>query len=72
MKFPAVDDMKVFHVGAGWWKNLTEKYPQKPKRKRRQKATKPVVVKPADRRRTEQGFKNRLKKERLYWLLKGC
>ena len=72
MRFPAVNDMKNFHCGIGWWKNLTEKnIPQKPK-KRRQKATKPVIIKPVDKRRTEQGFRNKLKKERMYWLFKGC
>ena len=72
MIYLAVDDMKVFHVGVGWYRHLGEKNtPAKPKKKRQRRATKPVVVKQADKRRTEKGFKNRLKKERMYWLMKG-
>ena len=71
MRFPAVDDMRNFHCGVGWYRFLGEKnIPQKTK-KRKRKATKPKIIKHADGRRTEQGFKNRLKKERLYWLVRG-
>jgi len=73
MIYPAIDDMKNFHAGAGWYRFLGEKknIPTKTKKKHKRRATKPVIIKPADGRRTEQGFKNRLKKERLHWLVRG-
>ena len=73
MIYPAVSDMKSFHVGAGWYRFLGEKknIPAKTEKKRRQRATKPVIIKHADKRRTENGWKKRIAKERMKWLVRG-